>query len=139
MQANMTEHASRAVLVVDDDDDYRSILKDILNLRRPDIEVLEARDGLEALTLLGRLPRRPAVVFMDLEMPRLDGGGTVRRIRQDSRLNRLAVLILSSQSVENQRRATDSAADGYIAKSAAIDQLDRLVEMAGEYCDAAAV
>jgi CheY-like chemotaxis protein len=124
------------VLVVDDDDDYRSIVKDILSIRRPDIEVLEACDGLEALTLLEGLEARPAVVLMDLEMPHLDGGGAMQRIRDDEHLKNLAVLIISSLPVDQQKLATAATADGYIAKSAEIDQLDNLVELAAAYCDA---
>src|SRR5713101_1426569 len=67
----------RPALVVDDDPEARKVLKDFLRLRG--LAVLEARNGLEAL--LSVKQHRPGVVVLDLNMPRLGGLETLKRIR----------------------------------------------------------
>src|SRR3989475_10846814 len=68
---------SRPALVVDDDPEARQVLRDFLRLRG--LAVLEAQNGLEAL--LSVKQHRPGVVVLDLNMPRLGGLETLKRIR----------------------------------------------------------
>lgn len=70
-------------------------------------EIVVARDGVEALDyLLRRGPQAnrtggdPAVVFLDLKMPRVNGEEVLREIRADTRLNLLPVVILTSSREE---------------------------------------
>jgi two-component system, OmpR family, response regulator MprA len=75
----MSPHPLR-VLVVDDDDDFRLMLRVQLNLV-PDVECVgTAADGLEALDAIAR--ERPDAVVMDLLMPNLDGFEAIERLRQ---------------------------------------------------------
>jgi CheY-like chemotaxis protein len=68
---------SFSVLVIEDDEDGRAILSD--SLRFAGYTVVEARDGVEGLTALVR--HRPAIVLLDLHMPRMDGCGFLHRRR----------------------------------------------------------
>src|SRR5712692_3547412 len=78
----------RPALVVDDDPEARKVLKDFLRLRG--LAVLEARNGLEAL--LSVKQHRPGVVVLDLNMPRLGGLETLKRIRPFDPTIRVAVV-----------------------------------------------
>jgi CheY-like chemotaxis protein len=66
------------VLVVEDDDDARAVLRE--TLQHHGYSVIEARDGREGLTALRR--HRPALILLDLRMPRMDGF-QFRRMQQD--------------------------------------------------------
>ena len=70
------------VLLVDDDNDNREMYA--IYLRANGFHVAEARDGAEAIAVAKKL--RPAVVVLDLEMPRVNGLETIRRIRALARI-----------------------------------------------------
>lgn len=70
-------------LIVDDDDDLRGSLRYLLEM--DGYEVLEARDGAEALNIL-RTAAQPLVVLLDLMMPRLGGIGVLNAVATDQRL-----------------------------------------------------
>jgi signal transduction histidine kinase len=80
------------VLLVDDEDASRAVLRGLL--AESAAEVLEARDGAEALTLLEH--DLPDVVLLDLRMPQLDGLATLQAIREDARTAALPVVLASS-------------------------------------------
>jgi CheY-like chemotaxis protein len=77
------------VVVVDDDDAVREALADVLAL--DGYEVMTARDGDEALRLLGDVAR-PCVALVDLVMPRVDGWELARTIHASPALRDIAVL-----------------------------------------------
>ena len=74
--------AGRVVLVVDDDSGIRSYIKTIL--RRADIEVLEAGDGVEALEVFHVWRGRIDLVITDIRMPRMTGTDLAISLRSDS-------------------------------------------------------
>jgi CheY-like chemotaxis protein len=90
----------RTVLVVDDDDEIRYSLRNLLVVS--DFDVLLAADGLEALKVLER--RRVDAVVIDLMMPRLDGVGVIRALLGKPPEERPSVIIVVSAHVELRRR-----------------------------------
>ena len=102
-------------------------------------EVVVASDGLEALDYLfgtGRHAGRdtrdvPALVLLDLKLPRLNGIEVLRRIREDSRTRLVPVVILTSSSEEEDVVASlQNGANSYVRKpvdfSRFIEQVQRL-------------
>jgi NarL family two-component system response regulator LiaR len=115
------------VLVVDDHAVVREGLRAFLELQ-DDIEVVgEAADGEEALERSQRL--RPDVILMDLVMPKLDGVGAMRRLRDlvpDSR-----VIVLTSFLDEDRLLpAIQAGAAGYLLKNAEPAELSRAIRAA---------
>ncbi len=93
-------------------------------------EVIVVRDGEEALdylfrrgTYVSREEANPAVVLLDLKLPKVDGLEVLRRVRADPRTHRLPVVILtSSKEDEDLVRGYDLGANSYVRKPVAFEQ-----------------
>jgi chemotaxis protein histidine kinase CheA/CheY-like chemotaxis protein len=105
----------RRVLIVDDSVITRQLERRILEGMGFEVEL--ANDGQDALRFLER-GDLPDVVITDVEMPRLDGLGLVRRIRRESKTQDLPVVIVSTRGADEDRRAgLEAGADAYIVKA----------------------
>lgn len=104
------------MLVVDDHELLRQGLVSLLNAQ-PDIEVVgQAGDGFEALTLARDLC--PDLVLMDINMPICDGVEATRRIRADSDLSELRIVILTIHDEDAMLfEAIKAGANGYLLKN----------------------
>jgi DNA-binding response OmpR family regulator len=101
--------ASR-ILVVDDDDDIRGLLRSLLE--RAGHEVADAPDGLAGLREL--YAASPDLVILDVAMPVLDGWATLERIRE---VTDVPVLMLTARDAELERvRGLKGGADDYVVK-----------------------
>ena len=87
---------SQCVLVVDDDVDMREVLTALLDGAGYRVET--ARDGVDALKILGR-GLRPAVIVLDMMMPRLDGAGFRAAQLADPRWSGIPVVAMSAFGV----------------------------------------
>ena len=113
------------ILLVDDSADDRDLCVRSLKKAGVQNEVVEAVDGVEALDYLagtGRWEGRdvrelPAVVLLDLQMPRMDGLEVLGRIRSGPRTKQLPVVILTSSREESDvTRGYDLGANSYVQK-----------------------
>jgi len=101
---------SARVLLIDDDELTRSLVRDVLE--RAGHEVCEAADGLEGLREL--YAARADLVILDVRMPGLDGWETLARIRE---VSDVPVLMLTAREAELERvRGLQSGADDYVVK-----------------------
>ena len=62
-----------SVMIVDDSESDQFLLKIIIEKLNPDIRILQAYDGQEALEILADLPEQPNVIILDINMPRMNG------------------------------------------------------------------
>ncbi|MEA2212122.1 MAG: two-component system, chemotaxis family, chemotaxis protein CheY [Solirubrobacteraceae bacterium] len=117
---------SRAVLVVDDDRFLRKLVATTLE----DVSAFnlhEAADGLEALELAR--DTEPAIVFLDVDMPGLDGIDTCRRLRSDPATRATTIVMLTaSQGAHTERLAHEAGADLFLTKPFSPLDLLRLVD-----------
>ncbi len=105
--------ANRLVLVVDDDEHTRTLLKDLCETSG--FRVLVAEDGVEALE--GITKHRPDLVLLDLMMPRRDGFSVLKAVRETEGLNDLAVIVLTAMGdMDGKIRGMELGADDYITK-----------------------
>jgi CheY-like chemotaxis protein len=104
--------------VVDDDDAVRAVAVEVLD-DEPVLRTAQARDGAEAMALVAR--ERPALVLLDLGMPRVDGFEVCRRLKADPATRSIPVVVMSAG--EGRRAALDAGADDFLAKPFGIDQL----------------
>lgn len=101
------------VMVVDDSLTVRRVTQRLL--QREGYRVQLAKDGLEALELLGS--EKPAVVLSDIEMPRMDGFDLLRNLRADARLRDLPVVMITSRIAQRHHDlAMTLGANEYLGK-----------------------
>ena len=84
-------------------------------LRKGKYEVLEARDGAEALTIIER--EHPDLVFLDVMMPKLDGFQVVERVRANAALDGVRIVLLTARGQDADRQKGETVgADAYVTK-----------------------
>ena len=112
-------------LVVDDSITMRRVTQRFLERRG--VEVLTARDGLDALTLLQE--HTPDIILLDIEMPRMDGYQFASHVRNDSRLRDIPIIMITSRSGEKHRaRAIEIGINDYLVKPYQENQLIAAME-----------
>ncbi|MBA1190761.1 response regulator [Pseudomonas entomophila] len=101
------------ILVVDDSVTVRKVTTRLLE--RHGMQVLTAKDGIDAMTVLEE--RRPDLVLLDIEMPRMDGFEVATRIRRDPRLHDLPIIMITSRTGQKHReRAMAIGVNEYLGK-----------------------
>ena len=112
--------SSKKILVADDSVASRELIREVLEMSSYD--VIEATNGEEALRSVEE--NAPDLVLVDIQMPRLDGYGVLRRLRADPRFANLLVVALTAFAMQGDReRALDAGFDGYITKPVDIASL----------------
>lgn len=119
------DSARRLVLVVEDHDDTRLMLRTMLETRG--FLVVEAADGEEGVALAAL--ERPSLVIMDATLPRLDGLEATRLIRSDSTLEGVPVVFLSGHAQPDFRAAAlDAGGTDFLVKPVALAELASVIE-----------
>lgn len=89
--------------------------------------VLEASDGEQAVELA--VQKRPALILMDLSLPKLDGLAATRKIRQHKRLGKVPIVAVSAHDAsESRTEALEAGCDEYVTKPIDFDHLSALVK-----------
>ncbi len=110
----------KTVLVAEDNAVNRELVTEMLEMLG--YGVLEARDGQEALEQLAA--QLPDVVLLDLQMPRIDGRETIRRIRDNPAWRHLPVIACTAFAMQGDREEIlNLSFDGYISKPVSFAEL----------------
>ncbi|HEU4763218.1 MAG TPA: ATPase, T2SS/T4P/T4SS family [Gemmatimonadales bacterium] len=105
--------AGSRILLVDDEDHLRRLLRDLLE--REGYEVVEARDGAEALEQVDR--HGPHVVLLDLNLPGMDGYSVLAHLRSRPATESLPIVVLTAKGDEdNEVRVLQAGADDFLTK-----------------------
>ena len=127
------------ILLVDDDADCRMLVRDAIDACKVSNRVFEVANGAEAIAFLDRQGRfadapRPGLVFMDIEMPVMDGMEALRRIRQNARHREVPVVMMTGVADEAQmKQAAVLGANSYTIKPANAEQFLRTVLASTNY------
>ena len=95
----MTE--KQTILCVDDDLDDLHLLQKAIHTTGPGFDIIEAYNGVEAIEHLERMKQEgnlPALIVLDINMPKMDGRETLLSIKNDNQLAEIPVVILSTSS-----------------------------------------
>jgi two-component system chemotaxis response regulator CheY len=118
----------KIILVVDDDDDARGVLCELLS--DAGYRCVEAANGQDAIRRLSATGERPALILLDLMMPRMNGWQFREWQQQSAEHSTIPVVILSA-TTDGAEEAKKLAAAEFIAKP--ID-LDELLATVKRYC-----
>jgi two-component system cell cycle response regulator DivK len=104
---------SKKILVVEDAEDNRRILRDLLSMAGYDM--IEAHDGAEGVAKASE--HKPDLILMDIQMPVMDGYEATRRIKADPALRVIPVIAVTSYALSgDEEKASLAGCDGYVAK-----------------------
>ncbi|MBW2572648.1 MAG: response regulator [Deltaproteobacteria bacterium] len=99
------------ILVVDDE---KSLYLARFILEKNGYEVIEARDGLEAVDKASR--ESPDLILMDMQLPELDGYEATRRIKADEKSAKIPVIAITAYAMKGDRETLEAGCAGYIGK-----------------------
>jgi CheY-like chemotaxis protein len=120
----------RGVLIVDDDPFIRKLIATTLE-DVAEFDLHEAADGVEALDVASR--ERPTLVFLDVDMPQLDGIAACRRLRDQADTSAATIVMLTAAHGDSvEREAEEAGADLFLTKPFSPLDLLRLVDRLGE-------
>jgi two-component system cell cycle response regulator DivK len=104
---------SKRILVVEDQEDNRQILRDLLG--NAGYELTEAENGEEAIAAVAK--QRPDLILMDIQLPVMDGYEATRRIRTNPDLNSVPIIAVTSYALTgDEDKARAVGCDGYVSK-----------------------
>src|SRR5712675_2367404 len=122
---SLTKRDKQLFLVVEDFEDSRFMMRRLLELAG--YSVLEASDGEQAVALA--VQEQPALILMDLSLPKLDGLAATRQIRQHIDISKIPIVAVSAHdSPASRTEALAAGCDEYVTKPIDFDQLDRLLK-----------
>jgi len=125
----------KCILLVEDNPDDEALTLRALKKNNISNEVVVARDGAEALVYLeGAGSALPALVLLDLKLPKVDGLEVLRRVRAEPRTRLLPVVILTTSKEEiDLMRGYELGANSYICKPVDFAQFTDSVRQLGLY------
>jgi two-component system cell cycle response regulator DivK len=104
---------SRRILLVEDHEDNRRIVRDLLT--PAGYEVVEALTGEDGVTMAGT--HRPDLILMDIQLPGLDGYEATRRIKADPALRAIPIIAVTSYALSGDDvKAREAGCDAYVTK-----------------------
>jgi two-component system response regulator len=129
---------NEVILLVEDNPDDEALAIRALTKNNVTYNIVVARDGVEALNLLfghgSNAPITPAVILMDLKLPKLNGIETLARIRGDERTHTLPVVMLTTSDEDaDMIRSYEAGANSYVRKPIDFAEFSRVAAQLGVY------
>ena len=104
---------SKRILVVEDTEDNRRILRDLLT--RAGFELIEAVDGQAGVSMATE--HQPDLILMDIQLPVFDGYEATRRIKANPATRNIPIIAVTSYALSgDETKALAAGCDGYVAK-----------------------
>jgi CheY-like chemotaxis protein len=128
-QGNLTMRNSFTFLLADDDAEDASLFEDALMEVDHSIDFQYAKDGLETLDMLKTgNTSLPDLIFLDLNMPRMDGKECLKQLKQDTQLSKIPVIMYTTSSQAKDIEETMmSGALCFITKPSSMNELKRIL------------
>lgn len=105
--------AKKKILIVDDEKQIVALVR--LHMEISGYEVLSAKDGEEALAIIGK--EKPDLMILDLMLPKIDGWEVCKRLRADSKIGSIPVIMLTARTeTADKLKGFEYGADDYVTK-----------------------
>lgn len=132
---------AKFILLAEDDPVVAELVQHALASQESPPRVVHVRDGVETLDFLyarkqfeRREPGQPAVVLLDVKMPRIDGLEVLRQIKADERLKSTPIVMLtSSQDERDVRESYQLGANAYVVKPVEFRRFTSLLHQLGTF------
>jgi two-component system response regulator len=130
-------NATEPIVLVDDNEDDIVLTRRALERNKIENPLLIARDGAEALELLLGAKGdavKPAMILLDLKLPKVDGLSVLKRLREDPRTSLTPIVVLTSSKQDQDVIAGYTChANSYIHKPVDFDQFSEAIRQIGQY------
>jgi CheY-like chemotaxis protein len=127
----MTTH--KVLMIVEDDVDDRLYFSDAVKEINASNECIEAWNGAQALKLLRKVKKLPDFIFIDINMPVMNGLDCLEKLKEDEQLKNIPVIIYSTSKYQKDSDYTrELGASSFITKPADIKKLPQLIISAME-------
>lgn len=114
--------------MVDDDLDDTEIFQEVLSFIDPTIQCSTAENGRDALDKLSRVTFIPDLIFLDLNMPRMDGKECLRKLKENALLRNIPVIIYTTSSQSKDIEETmEAGAIKFITKPLNVNDLEKIL------------
>jgi two-component system cell cycle response regulator DivK len=124
-KGSLMNQAKQVFLVVEDFEDSRFMMRRLLEMAG--YSVLVASDGEQAVEMA--VQERPALILMDLSLPKLDGLAATRKIRQHKIVGKIPIVAVSAHDAPESRvEALEAGCDEYVTKPIDFDHLSAVVK-----------
>jgi CheY-like chemotaxis protein len=116
------------IFMADDDEDDRFLVKSVFDTNWLDCEMVFAADGVELLEKLDQSDAKPALILLDLNMPRMDGFSTLRNLRATPAYRSIPVIMFTTSSApEHVIQSYELGANSFLTKPASYAELSQLI------------
>ena len=130
-------HDTEPIVLVEDNEDDIALTRRALERNKIENPLVIARDGAEALELLlgaNGDAVKPAIVLLDLKLPKVDGLSVLKRLREDPRTRLTPIVVLTSSKQDQDVIAGYTwHANSYIHKPVDFDQFSEAIRQIGQY------
>jgi len=114
------------LLIVDDDEDDKEMLKEVITEICEEVTCITVSNGQEAIQLLKKEDIRPDYIFLDLNMPRLNGFQCLKQLKNNAALSAIPVVIYTtSNTKEDKEQTINSGAAYFITKPTSSEDLKK--------------
>jgi len=120
----MNKTMKKIRLLIAEDDLFNRLLIVSMLAKNKEIEVIEAKDGEEALFIL--LEQSIDIVLLDINMPKMNGLDTLKEIRQIEKIADIPIMVISSDETE-KKQSLELGADAFIPKPFNLRALEQQV------------
>jgi CheY-like chemotaxis protein len=125
------------VLYADDDGDDIDFVESAFSTTTDNVELVTTQDGIETIEFLEKLSTKdpePCLIILDVNMPRLDGKETLRRIRQMERFKKVPVVLFTTSNMNDDKLFAERFNAGFVTKPLDSAQMRRITDQFIEYC-----
>jgi CheY-like chemotaxis protein len=125
------------VFYADDDVDDLELVQDAFNRYTNNVEVITAKDGVQALSYLKSLNDHtptPCLIILDVNMPALNGRDVLKKIKDMPPLASVPVVLFSTSSSKMDKEFAKKYDAGFITKPLDVSQMELITELFVEYC-----
>lgn len=121
---NLSGNIKGKIVLIEDNPDNRVTIKAIIGDKH---KVFEAINGEEGLTVIKE--EKPDLVLLDISLPKLDGFGVIKQIRNDKNISKIPVIAVTAKAMkEDQKRILEAGCNDYVAKPINNEELQLKIE-----------